>query len=415
MKIIKKFINHPLFSGSVIMIGGSMFVNAFNYLYHLLMGRMLGPTDYGTLASIFSVLYIISIVPLSTSVSIVKFTSIAKNKKELANIYGSIKKFMWKIAVVGIISISLLSPFLANFLHIEEYWGVFLSGPILFVSLITLVNQATAQGRLKFFGVVGPNFISSFGKLFIGIALVMFGFSVLGAIWGVLLGVVLAYFYSQYFVRDIKITKTDYDIRPFIKYSMPALIQALSFTSLFTTDLILVKHFLSAHDAGVYAALSTLGKIVFFASSPVTSVMFPIVSKRKALGQNYLKFGVLSFLINASISLVALIPYGFFPELVINGLYGGRYIAPSGSLFLMGAFISVYTSANLLVNYLLSTGNTVSVIIPLISAILQIFAIIIWHESINEVITVSLIISMIMFVSVVLYMVYNLKQKKYAT
>ena len=39
-------------------------------------------------------------------------------------------------------------------------------------------------------------------------------------------------------------------------------IQALAFTSFFTTDLILVKHFFPPFEAGIYAALSTLGKII---------------------------------------------------------------------------------------------------------------------------------------------------------
>ena len=63
------------------MVGGSMLSNVVNYLYHLAMGRILGPVDYGILASLFSIFYIIGIVPLSSSVSIVKFVSTAKNKK----------------------------------------------------------------------------------------------------------------------------------------------------------------------------------------------------------------------------------------------------------------------------------------------------------------------------------------------
>ena len=83
------------------MIGGSMFVNATNYVYHVLMGRILGPVDYGVLASVFALLYIVSIVPMSTSVAIAKFVSSAKDKKEEAEIFNGIKHFIYRVSLVG--------------------------------------------------------------------------------------------------------------------------------------------------------------------------------------------------------------------------------------------------------------------------------------------------------------------------
>ena len=67
MKLIKKLINHPLFSGSAIVFVGNMTANVVNYLYHLIMGRMLGPVEYGVLASLYSVLYLVGIIPSSAA------------------------------------------------------------------------------------------------------------------------------------------------------------------------------------------------------------------------------------------------------------------------------------------------------------------------------------------------------------
>ena len=89
----------PLFSGSVVMIGGSMLANAVNYLYHLIMGRVLGPVDYGVLASVFAILYVISVIPVSTSFAIVKFISSTKNKRELWGVYVAIKRFVFALAI----------------------------------------------------------------------------------------------------------------------------------------------------------------------------------------------------------------------------------------------------------------------------------------------------------------------------
>src|SRR3989344_3766281 len=98
MKLINKLINHPLFSGSAIMFVGSMGANAINYLYHLIMGRLLGPVEYGVLASLYSIMYLISIIPSSASVSIVKFISSAKDN-EVSSVYNSINRMIFKLAV----------------------------------------------------------------------------------------------------------------------------------------------------------------------------------------------------------------------------------------------------------------------------------------------------------------------------
>ena len=45
-------------------------------------------------------------------------------------------------------------------------------------------------------------------------------------------------------------------------------------------DVILVKHYFSADEAGHYAALSQLGKIIIFGTGAIASVMFPLVVER---------------------------------------------------------------------------------------------------------------------------------------
>lgn len=247
------------------MVGGNMIANVVNYLYHLVMGRILGPVEYGVLASLYSILYLTGIIPTSASVSIVKFISSAKDK-DVASVYSTINKLIFKLSVIVSILLILVSPFIKNFLRIENVLPVILLSPIVFLTLLTLVNQSASQGLLKFAGSAVPSIIVSLLKLALGIAFVFLGWSVFGAVFGIVIGYLVAYFYSASFINKIlkpgKLLR--YDLKPFYKYSLPVLLQALAFTSLFTTDLLLVKHFFNPFQAGIYAALSTLGKIIFF-------------------------------------------------------------------------------------------------------------------------------------------------------
>jgi O-antigen/teichoic acid export membrane protein len=406
---VKKLIAHPLFSGSAVMMVGSMGVNIINYIYHLLMGRILGPVDYGILASIFSVLYIIGIVPQSGSMAIVKFVSSAKSETELKHVYRGINLFIFRFALGISFFVLLISPLIAKFLNIGNYVMIALVAPLLFINLTTLVNQATSQGRLKFYGFVIPNVVSAIGKLILGLLFVYIGWSVFGAVAAILIAGTLAYFSSGYYVKDLLGNKDykKFDLKSFLKYAGPVLVQALAFTSLFTTDLILVKHFFSPFEAGLYAALSMLGKIIYFAVSPITSAMFPIISGRKAKGEKYLKIFLFSLLSTALIALGIISLYGLFPRLAIGLLYGQAYLTAQKELIWMGVFMFFYTISFTLVNFMLSIGKTKIVYLPLVAAIVQIVAISIWHNSIMQVIQILIVISSVLFLFLTIYLLYN--------
>lgn len=389
-------LKHPLFSGSFIIFGGSMFVNVINYVYHLVMGRMLGPVGYGILASIFSLLYIVSIIPLSTSISIVKFISTTKNKSELSEVYFGIKTFAFKLSLVLLILFTFISVPLANFLHITDIFSIAIVGLVMFFSIITLVNQATLQGLLKFNGFIIPNLVLAIVKLILGVILVLLGFSVAGAVGGILTGSILSYLISLSFVsKYVKKSKnTTFKIERFIKYSIPVLFQAFAFTSIFSLDLLLAKHFLSPLEAGIYASLSTLGKVIYFATSPIASVMFPIISKRHAESTSYKKILFLSLITTFVISLSVVLIYYLFPEIAIKGLFGSDYLAGADNLVWMGVFMIFYSIAYLLVNYFLSIGKTFIVILPIIASIVQgVLIFVYFHSSATQIIQVSIYVT----------------------
>ena len=411
---IKDLLKHPLFSGSFLMIGGSMAINVVNYVYHVVMGRILGPVDYGVLASIFSLLYIISIAPLSTSVAIVKFISSAKNTKEVSVIYYGIKNFIFKVAIGSSIVVLILSFPVAKFLHIQNIWSVVFVVPILFFSLVTLVNQASLQGVLEFIGVVGPNLVSGIVKLLLGLVFVFMGWSVAGAVGAVAIGAIVAYLYSALLFKKIikKGKPGEFKLGPFLKYAFPVLLQALAFTSFFTVDVLLVKHFLPAFDAGLYAALSTLGKIIYFAATPIAGVMFPIVAGRHSKGESYKKVLLASLAATVVISLLIVGVYGLFPQIAIGVLFGSKYLSAQKELVWMGVFMTFYTVSYFLTNYLLSIGKTRVVIFPIIAAIAQaVLIFFFFHNGLQEVINASLYCMIALFFCLLMYMIIENEKK----
>jgi O-antigen/teichoic acid export membrane protein len=279
---------------------------------------------------------------------------------------------------------------------------------------MTLTNYSVAQGLKKFTGMVVSNLISSLGKLIFGVILVYIGYSVLGAMVGIVLGAVLAYWYSEKYIKQFvkEVGKGDFDINPLLKFAGPTLLQALAFTGYFTIDILLVKHFLPESDAGSYAALSTLGKILYFAVSPISSVMFPIVSNKYAKQQPYARVFLAAIGGTTGVAACILLGYYLFPDLIITLLYGSKYPGIADELVLMGIFMAFYSISYFLMSFLLSIGRLKPVVLSLLVGLFQIVLITLNHSSLREVITMNIYSMATLLVGLFAFVIYNYQQGK---
>ncbi|MBI2066044.1 oligosaccharide flippase family protein [Candidatus Woesebacteria bacterium] len=362
----KYLISHPLFSGSMVMIIGNNLANAFQYLFHLLMGRLLGPSGYAELVSIVSISALLGMVPFSLGLVIVKFISAEKNKNKIVSLASWVerKSFLFGL-LVGILVLA-ASPFISNFLHITNT------------------------------------------QLIFAVALVLAGYRVFGALLGSLIAGIIALLMTRVMLKGYlgKVSKRP-DIAPLIKYSIPVLLMTISVTSFYSMDLVLVKHYFPTFEAGIYSSLSTLGKIVFFGVSPVFAVMFPLVSQRQARGEGFRKIFLYSLVIALAIILGVLAVYRFLPELAISVLFGKDYLSGASLLFLFGIFVGILALSSLFLNFFVSLGKTKIVFVALAAATLQIAGIYFFHGDLKTVILVSISAVSVLFLLLLLYSIYE--------
>ncbi len=142
---IFNLIKHPLFSGSTIMIVGLNSASVINYLYHFLMGRMLGPASYGELVSLISVIGLLGIIPGSINLVIVKYISSAKSNQEISNVISWFRSKVFLISLVFSIAVLIVSPTIASFLHIQNTFYVVLIAISLFFALQAGFSRSILQ------------------------------------------------------------------------------------------------------------------------------------------------------------------------------------------------------------------------------------------------------------------------------
>ena len=404
---IKQAANHPLAKGSAIVFAGTMLANASAYAYHLVVGRLLGPARYGELAALLSLSYILNVFVMMLQTVVTKFTAekIAQQKSPLVRSLGI--RLTWAILISGGIGLVLLlgiAPPVASFLHISESVVLYYLFAGVVFSLVGVVYTSILAGMQHFTeGMVLMN-VTAILRLAAGALFASFGVvSALAANTG---AVLVSTAIALWAVRSIIFTKEpvkDFPLVPMFKTSMATFLAILGVSVLNSQDVIMVKHFLPSLETGWYGALSTMGKIIFFASNSVAYVLLPIVSSRSARGQTSTKLIYLSITIVSGISLA--ITAGFFavPDFSLGLLYGSSFVAAAPYLGMFGIFSALYTISYTVVMALLGSGKSAVWLILIAAAIIQDGLLVLFHQDIPTIITVNILLSSVLIAVLLLY------------
>lgn len=385
-----------LFSGSLIMIFGSFFTSFINYLYHLIMGRMLEPANYGSLASIISLVGLLSLVSASVGLVVTKIVASSKGQEEINEKVYALNKHVWLVGAIFFGLLLSLSGVISQFLIVNHLLLV-IGLAVLLLSFPTNLVRSTLQGLMKFKLMVVSQTLENILRLGGAVALVNYGLSVAGGLWGLFLGTCAGWLIGWIFVRRFLIKPkkmAEINFQATLKSSLPFLMLSISITSLYSSDLILVKHFFSSFDAGIYAAMSFLGRVIFFGVSPITAVMFPLVVRNRSNGEGSLPVLSWSLFGGVAIALVVTLLYWLSPDFVISQLYGEKYLRSSSLLVFFGIFMTFVTLSFLLLNYELASGRRRVVLVSLLAAMAQIILIWFYHPSLMSVVFISVLTSL---------------------
>ncbi len=413
-----KIIRHPLVYGSSIVVIGGLVANFFNFLFNLFMSRNLSIADYGILASVISMISFPSLVTGAVAPLVTNFAASYFALNQLDKVRGLYIKIIKLLFLIGILVTSLFFifiPQISGFFHIENRTILLITDLIIFLAFIGIVNMSLLQAKLAFGFQVFLNFLVAVTKLAFGVVFVFAGLSVTGAVSSMLIASTLGFVVSFYPVRFIfnrKIISPPIDKKELFAYGIPSALTLFGLTSLISTDIILVKHFFTPVNAGYYAGLALIGKVIFFLSAPITTVMFPIVVQQLSRSEkftNTLKFSLLLVLLPSSFFTAI---YFMFPgPVILFFLKKEAYLTVAPLLGIFGLHISFYAVLSILANFYLSINKTKIYIPILIGAVLQAISITIYHQSFLQIILLSLSVTFLLDMGLLLYYPHATKKR----
>ncbi len=406
-----QIIKHPLIYGSSIVVIGGIISNFFNFLFNLFMSRNLSLPDYGTLASVISLISFPGLMVSALMPLVVSFAGEYFAKGQLEKIRG----FYWKVfkfpLFLGLLTLTIfliLTPNLADFFRIENTAVLFFAGIIIFLTFIGILNIALLQAKLAFGFQVFLSLFGSIIKLGAGVIFVLLGFSAIGAVSAITVSSLVTYFLSfipiRFIFDDKLISSSAINTKELFRYGIPSALTLLGLTSLISTDVLLAKHFFDPKIAGIYAGMSLIGRVIFYISSPISSVMFPIIVRKYNSQENFSNTFKLSLVMVAAPSIVLTALYFLFPEFfVIFFLKKSEYLPMVPYLGLFGVFLSLYCLLFLISNFYLSIKKTYVYIPILIGAVTQIILVTLFHQSFFQLIQISILVTFLLVLGLLLY------------
>ena len=347
---------------NIVLFSGGLVAGVGGFVYHALAGRILGPSSYGEVASLIALYAVLTTPALILAIVLARYAATLV----AAEAQGAVRHLILRTTIVilvpcllAILGGVLLSGPLAGFLHLHSRLAIVWMGLAVAIVWLVAVPRGILQG-LQSFTWLSANLSSEMiVRTAILVPLLLAGFKASGAIVAVLAGVVFAYGLGIFSLRDTLATKTEdrVRLRAMARFTVAATVGTLGILLLYNLDVILAKHYLDDHGAGIYGGLNKIGTILYFLTLSVSQVLFPRVVEAIATNNHPGRLLFTSAAIMSVLGFGALLVFAVVPHLVVGLLFGPAFHDAEPYLLFVGVIGLALSLNNLLVQFFMAAHD----------------------------------------------------------
>ena len=406
--ISKQFSAEQLFMISMLIVNGG------NYFYNLILGRVLGPEAFADAAILITFLLILSFVGMTFQIVTTKYTVVYNERKKIA-----FTKLMTKAALLSGIAVGALimifSSQLQSLFHTQSASMFFIFGIGIPLYFLMSVKRGVFQGKNELYNLSKTYTAEMVSRLLLTVTVVLFVPN-LPTTLIVAAGITLSFVFGlQPFQKTIFKTPTLEKREMLSTKNIAAFFALTAFYELTqiiinNSDVILVKHYFNNTNAGLYASLALIGRVVYFVAWMFVMLLLPKVILLKKEGKNtqpiLLKYVAYIAILSTTIVLVTY----FFPEEVILVMFGDKYLSIAFLLWKYALATSVFAIANIFAYYFLSINKYLPVVVSAVLGLTQIILIILFHNSLEQVVEMQIIAMVLLLVFQLLFFFHQNKK-----
>src|SRR5581483_4310218 len=227
--------------------------------------------------------------------------------------------------------------------------------------------------------------------------LLKFGLGVSGSMIAVLRGIGFAFGLGMYSLRDVLAVHGErVPLRSMAGFAVTASIGTIGVLLLYNLDVVLAKHYLPDHQAGIYGSLNKVGTIIYFLTLSVSQVLFPRVVDAVARNAHAPRLLAMSAAIMVALGACALVVFGLLPNLVVNVLFSSTFRDGGPFVFRIGVVGLSISLSNLLVQFLMAVHDRLFIPILAAGVLFMAVLIVVLHHDVgavvNDVLTANLVL-----------------------
>lgn len=373
---------NKLVRGSLIIFVGNIIFRIGGYLYRFLMATLLGPVNNGILGTTMSFQGIFQTLaagglPPAISKYIAEYNAVEDYNMARQTIYTALKIMVFLGLSLGFLMIFVIAPFIANnFMHKPEVMV-----PLQIIGLITPFSvimgafRGAFQGVYKMEYIVYSRAIEQLAMILFATAFVLIGFSVVGALWGTVIGyslsavscvVIFKLYMGQYIPQpsdDFEFSLRD-ELKlgaMLVKFSIPVIITAIAEMLIYNICTIIMGKFLTLADIGFFTAADPIARLPLMISISIATTILPasseafkvndIDSLQKYVGEAY-KISML-FVIPMCIGLALFA----VPTLQLLYFKNPDYVAGASALAILSIGMTFYSIFSISTSIVQGVGN----------------------------------------------------------
>ncbi|WP_369996699.1 oligosaccharide flippase family protein [Winogradskyella sp.] len=406
----KKITPEQLFMISVLAVNGG------NYLYNLILGRVLGPAQFADAAVLITFLLVLSFVAMTFQLVTAKFSVLFEGdtfKSFVAKVY----KQSFIVGVVFGLLIVVFAPQLQAVFNTSSSNMFVIFGCGVPLYFLMSVNRGTYQGKKAFKALSITYQGEMLSRLLITLAIILI-FDI-KASWVIALGILISFAFGLFPFKTSQISfsktlKLEAEHSKQIKrFFLLTAFYELTQIIINNSDILLVKHYFDSYEAGLYASLALIGRIVYFIAWMFVMLLLPAVVELKKEGKETASvlFKYVGYI--ATISAVIVSGCVLFPELIINILFGEAYTDMAPLLWQYAIATSMFALSNIFAYYYLSLDKYVPVIISGVFGMLQVVLVVFCHDSLDQVVHMQIIaMALLLVIQLVFFRLEVVRQKR---
>ena len=379
--------------GGSFVLAATLLWHVSNFAFNAVGARALGAGGYGQLAAVVALLYVVS--PLLYALQATASASAARllSAGRPGNIRPQMARQTWRAAgrtTLLVALAGLASGLIAHLLRLSSPLPVVLLLASMPLAAAVNVQRGTLQGIGSFGRYATSTAAEAISKIALAAAVLLLWPNVNGAVLATAAALGCAAIAHTRLLRALPAAAPTGGSLVGAKRDGALTLGCLVLlAAMLSADVIAARHGMSSHAAGVYAAISLAGKVVFFATSGLTWVLFPMLSARDECGEDGRKLllgGV------AGVALVAFVVAGvewLAPSLVIVPLTGHGFEAAAPWLGPAACAFAPYALAYVLGMGLAARRSRAAVLILAAAAAGQIGALVLVSPTVGHLLAVN--------------------------